>query len=60
MAQKKLEGCATLALTAKTTDLDEKFTEVLASMSLDLDGKLMEIFSWKGSLLRFSPWQQID
>ena len=49
MADEKLQGHATLALTAKTTDLDEKFTAVLASMPLDVDGKLMEIFSWQGS-----------
>lgn len=52
VAQGKIEGHATFSLTAKTTDIDEKLTEVLASMTFDLDGKLMDIFSWQGTALK--------
>ena len=39
---------ATFSLSSKTTDLDEKFTEVLGLMDLDTAGGLVEILSRQG------------
>ena len=39
---------ATFSLSSKTTDLDEKFTEILRSMDLDTTGGLVEILSRQG------------
>ena len=39
---------ATFSLSSKTTDLDEKFTEILGSMDLDTAGGLVEVLSRQG------------
>ena len=39
---------ATFSLSSKTTDLDEKFTEILSSMNLDTEGGLVEILTRQG------------
>ena len=44
---------ATFSLSSKTTDLDDKFTEILGSMDLDTAGGLVEILSRQGKLTRW-------
>ena len=39
---------AAFSLSSKTTDLDEKFTEILGLMDLDTAGGLVEILSRQG------------
>lgn len=39
---------ATFSLSSKTTDLDEKFTEILRSMDMDTAGGLVEVLSRQG------------
>ena len=39
---------ATFSLSSKTTDLDEKFTEILSLMNLDTEGGLVEILTRQG------------
>jgi hypothetical protein len=39
---------ATFSLSSKTTDLDEKFTEILSSMNLDTEGGLVQILTRQG------------
>ncbi|KAF8257416.1 hypothetical protein EI94DRAFT_1758502, partial [Lactarius quietus] len=49
---------ATFSLSSKTTDLDEKFTEILGSMDLDTAGGLVEILSRQEFLqVVIAPWK---
>ncbi|KAI0058607.1 hypothetical protein BV25DRAFT_1810344 [Artomyces pyxidatus] len=53
-----LRSTAVFAVSSTTTDLDEKFTNVLSVMELDTVGELVEILSFKEFvLLALVPWQ---
>jgi nuclear mRNA export protein SAC3 len=51
---------ATFCLSSKTKDLDEKFTQVLNSMDLDITGGLVEILSRQGRLHQFCVDEPAD
>ncbi|KAN0134507.1 hypothetical protein V8E53_007653 [Lactarius tabidus] len=58
MTKGVISSQATFSLSSKTTDLDEKFTEILGSMDLDTAGGLMEVLSRQEFLqVVISPWK---